>query len=365
MQKASSLQNTSQDIASTGTITHKPIWEVGVNYLSTFHRYSSSYTTDAILNRDFSKFSQDGIKIISISLYWYRIEGNVRGNYDDSFLNEVKRVITDANQYGLKVLVTFHTLWGPTDSPWCTPDYIIDPVSGNNTSLAVVRSDDMRQAFIDMVNHTVSYLSGTPGIWAWALLNEPWYSGRTWGEHDFITDNGKTQKENFITLIQELSTIVKNVDGRPVTVRFCCTSTQSRADGTEYIKNIFDEDWGGDQRIFDSLDFISFNSYIPDDSLQERWRDMTAQNIVGSANRNKQVWITEFGWFKTDNEVEQANAFETMLTFFGSLPVSECLAWQWTAGNIADENSKYASNLCANITTGEGKLAYEKLIEYG
>ena len=73
----------------------------------------------------------------------------------------------------------------------------------------------MEQAYIDMVNHTISCLAGTPGICAWAVLNEPWYY------HDLDVPIGNlTQKEMFIDLIQKLSQTVKNIDERPVTVRF-------------------------------------------------------------------------------------------------------------------------------------------------
>jgi len=57
----------------------------GVNYLSLYHMYSSDYTTDDILRRDFSRFQQDGINVISLSLSWYRLEGNTRGDYDGEY----------------------------------------------------------------------------------------------------------------------------------------------------------------------------------------------------------------------------------------------------------------------------------------
>jgi hypothetical protein len=348
---------------------------VGVNYLSTYHLYSPKYTTDAILNRDFSQFKQDGISTISISLHWYRLEGNTQGSYNgtlpdgsvygDIFLDNVKRVIETANQHGIKVLVTFHTLWGEDDSPWCTPDYVIDPVSGKNIGLAIVRSPEMRQAFIEMVTHTVTYLKGTPGIWAWAILNEPWYWGRTPTEHDFTTSNGQTQKENFITLFQELSNIVKTIDGRPTTIRFCNTHAYIGSDGTPRIKNIFVDDWGMDSRIFDSVDFVGLNAYMPDyPQLEDTWKNMTIANVLNSSEKNKQVWITEFGYFKSSNQTDQANAFEAMLQFYSTLPISGCLAWQWTDSTVQDAISQSFGNICADIQTGTGKIAYKTLCNF-
>ncbi|MEM5871754.1 MAG: hypothetical protein QW051_02690 [Candidatus Aenigmatarchaeota archaeon] len=86
----------------------------GVNYLSLYYLYS---VNDDVLRRDFSRFKKDGIKVISISLPWYRLEGNTRGSYDGiypdgsyygkRFLDNVKRVINIAKEYDLKVLLPF------------------------------------------------------------------------------------------------------------------------------------------------------------------------------------------------------------------------------------------------------------------
>jgi len=326
------LQSSSQNISSYGTINYSPSLGKGVNYLSLYHLYS---TTDDILRRDFSRFQKDGINVISLSLYWYRLEGNLRGSHDGihpdgspygrRFLDDVKRVIGIAHEYGIKVLVTIHTLWGEDDSPWCTPDYVIDPVSGQNTGLAIVRSEDMKQAFIDMFNHTVRYLAGTPGILAWALLNEPWY----WPHTLSPPYENINQKENFIDLIQKLSKIVKTLDGRLATVRFVNAHTWIGDDGVPRIKNIFIDDWGWDQRLFDALDFISFNAYIPEDSgLQDTWRNMTKENVVGSLQRNKRIWITEFG-SNSDNDAIQSDYCREMVEFYKTLPIDGWVAWFW------------------------------------
>jgi len=363
-------QSVSQTLPSSGTIMQVNATSAGLNYDSLYHAYS---TSDAILNRDFSQFKHDGISVISLSMYWYRLEGNIQGDYGgngsgaqpygDAFLANIKHVITVANQYGLKVLLTFHTLWG-TDSNWCTPTYVVDPISGTNDGLAIVRNDTMRQAFIDMFNHTVNYLAGTPGIWAWAVLNEPWYWGRTANEHDFITSNGQTQKENFITLIQQLSTIVKTNDGRPTTVRFCDTSTYT-SNGVNYIKNIFQQDWGMDPRIFSSLSFISFNPYLPTDpSLVNSWENMNTVNVQGTVNQGDKVWITEFG-INSDSDSVQSAGIVTSVAFFKTLPVEGWIAWCWegdcplSGGN--PDNYGQAFNLCASAN-GQPRPAYYNIL---
>lgn len=369
------LETTSQTITSTGTIinTNTRTMEVGLNYLSTYHLYSPKYTTDEILERDFSKFQQDGISVISLSLYWYRLEGNTKGSYNgtlpdgsiygDAFLANIKHVITTANQYGIKVIATLHTLWG-NDSTWCTPDYVIDPVSGRNIGLAVVRSPEMRQAFIDMVNHTVSYLAGSQGIWAWAILNEPWYWGRTMDEHDFITNSGQTQKDNFLTLFQELSNIVKTQDyEKQVTIRFCNTKEYIGTQGTPQIKNLFTDDWEMDIRLLNSIDFISFNVYPPNyPELDATWKSITTANVLNST-KTKQTWITEFGYCATNDQAQQANAYQAILTFFKTLPVKGCLAWQWTDSIAQDANLNSSANICPFYQTQDGTSAYGELCQ--
>ena len=371
------LQTDSLKLTISGVIVHpsERLMTLGLNYLSPYLTYSSMFQPDEVLRRDFTRFKADGIDIVSLEMYWYRLEGNTRGSYDggtsattnygDRFLDEIKRNIKIANESGIKVLLTFHTLWGNDDSPWCTPDYVVDPVAGNNIGLAIVRSDSMRQAFIDMFNHTVSYLSDTAGIWAWAVLNEPQYWGRNYDEHDFMTNNGNTQKENFITLFQELSNIVRTSDGRPVTIRLINAPVYTGLDGQQHIENIFANDWGWDQRLFDAVDFVSLNVYIPQHlQLVETWKNLTASNIVGISQINKQIWITEFGSALTDQSA-QANDYQTMLNFFATLPVSGCLAWQWTSGIIPpgwdDPESQSPYNICTDAANGTGGLAYSGL----
>jgi len=342
----------------------------GVNYDSLYHEYSSKYTTNDTLRRDFSRFQQDGISVISISLYWYRLEGDTMKDYDGTrpdgspygnrFLDDVKRVISIAHGYEIKVLVDIHTLWSRDDSAWCTPNYVIDPVSGENKGLAIVRSEDMRQAFLDMFNHTVNYLNGTEGIWAWSI-NEPWYWGRASTEHDFVTENGKTQKENFITLFQNLSYIVKTYDGRPFMIRFVNAHTTNTS-----IKNIFVEDWGWDQRIFDSLDFIGFNDYLPKNStLYDKWYNITKGNMDGSVQHNKKVFVTEFGYF-SDNDTLQSEMFEKTFEFYKNLPISGLFPWFWRCDSWKENPGLPGKgyNICLNATTGEGRQAYYKLVKF-
>jgi len=340
----------------------------GVNYLSLAHMYK---TSNEILRRDFLKFQRDGINVISLSLYWYRLEGNTRGDYDgvlevppygpygDRFLDDILRIIGLANEYDIKVLVTFHTFWGK-DSTWCTPDYVIDPVTGLNIGLAIVRSDGMRQAFIDMFTHAVQYLAGTEGIWAWALLNEPWY----WPHELPSPYENIDQKENFITLFENLSNIVKKLDGRPCTIRFS-NAHVNLINGKYIIKNIFEDDFGWDPRIFDALDFVGFNFYGSEyPKVYDSYLKITKANVEGCHQRNKRVWITEFGVLSDDDSV-QLQGYKKSIEIFYSLQLDGWISWYWESDNstpnISFGQAGKGMNVCANATTGEGRPAYYEL----
>jgi hypothetical protein len=331
----------------------------GIDYMSAWHAYDSKYTTDEILNRDFTHFKNDGIDHIGIYLYWYRLEGNKQGDYTssklfgDAFLENIKRVIKIANQHDIKVMVTISTLWG-ADSPWCTPDYVIDPVTGENQGLAVIRDPKMRQAFLDTFTHTVNYLKETDGIWCWAL-NEPWYYPRAlqppFGKID--------QKENFISLFQEMKTITKSLDGRPFTIQFPC----AHATNTN-VYNIFGNDWNWDPRIFDATDFISFSANPPSNrGLFNKWKSIVESNVTKCSQNEKKVWIAQTSSVGEDNY--QNNEYSQLLAFMKNLPLDGIMAWQWRGDAY---NTEWAppgtgSNLCADSAIGEGRPAYNMFVD--
>lgn len=329
----------------------------GVNFLALHHAYES---TDAVLDRDFAKFKNDGLDYISVSMFWHHLEGATRGDYSagDKFLSNVARVINKADEHGLKVLVTIHTMW---NAEWCIPKYVLDPVSGRRIGLAVVRSPEMKQAFLDMFTHTIDRLKGTRGIWAWAILNEPWY----WPQQLDPPYNTINQKESFIDLIQKLSRIVKTLDGRPVTIRFVSAHPYIAADGSPQIKNTFVEGWGWDQRIFDALDFIGLNIYIPEDSrLYSAWKTINQGNVLGCVQRNKEVWLTECGYKSDDNKV-QIEKYSRMMEFFKGLPISGLMPWYWRGDTRAGPMSPGGDfNLCSDGTTGEGRPSYNLFISF-
>ncbi len=334
-------------------VTYQP--EKGINYLSEWHWYNAEYTTDEILRRDFSRFQNDGIKYVSLPLWWYRLEGNTQGDYTgskwygDAVLENVKRVIAIAYEYNIETMISMHTLWG-TDSKWCTPDYVIDPVTGTNQGLAIVRSQEMQDAFIDMFTHTVDYLKGTPGIWCWSL-NEPWYSPNNLPAPFDQID----QKENFINLFQRMKDIAKQLDGRPFTVRFPTVHQEP-----EYVTDIFVDNWNWDERIFTILDFVTFTTYLPENSaLIDNWKTIIQGNVSGCIDRGAKVWISEFG-NRGGDSTQGMELFKEILSYLKTLPVEGLFVWMWRSDTIDEKFEPQAIkfNICADAVTGDGGPRY-------
>lgn len=326
----------------------------GLNYMSAWHLYDPKYTTDEILDRDFNRFKNDGINYIDICLYWYRLEGNTQGDfyssnkYGDAFLKNVRRIIETADRHNIKVMVTISTLWG-SDSPWCTPDYVIDPVTGENQGLAVVRSPEMHQAFLNMFSHTVNYLKGTKGIWCWAL-NEPWYyPSKLQPPYENID-----QKENFISLFQEMKSISASLDGRPFTIQFLCAHPWG-----EKVFDIFSNDWQWDPRIFEATDFISFSANPPSDTgLFDKWKPIVRSNVTRCHQKGEKVWIAQTS--SVGDNAFQIDKYGQIFQFMKTLPLEGIMPWQWRSDSFHPEWSVpgTGSNLCLDSTTGEGRPAY-------
>lgn len=377
----------SRNIPTQGKISYPSLLGPGLNYLSLYHEYSSNLTTDSILHRDFSRFQQDGMHSIVLGLYWYRLEGNIRGTYDgeylpypqeiggpfgNRFLDDIKRVCRIANEHGLKVLLAIHTLWGENESEWCTPDYVIDPVTGKNIGLAIVRSADMKQAFLDMFTHVVQYMADDTPFYGWIILNEPWY----WPLSLAPPFDHIEQKENFIDLMTKQHEIVRTFDPkRKITIKFCSIHIWNGTDAKLHVKNIFEECWQWDERILEIVDFAGFNIYfrvsgqeapMNDTELVDRWKSINEINVLWFTQHGKEVWITETGCQSDDDEFQRTRV-EWLLDYFKTLPVKATLGWYWESDET-DPNAKFgypgrSMNLCKD-TYGSPRPAYYELITF-
>ena len=347
------LQSSSLTISSKGVISYSARLHIGVNYVSTRNLYDEAITTDEILRTDFNKFKSDGIDHIALNLWWFRMVIYTRGDYYVVFFDNVYSVINIANQYEIKVLITFLVNW---DGSWATPDYVIDPVTGENMGFAIVRNESLKQAFLDMFTYAVQKLAGTPGIYAWQILNEPRAPlGSAGGEKEMIID-----------LMRKQRNVVKALDGRPVTVKFISNWVVQDPDGTWRYGSHFSDHFNWDPRIFEILDFIGFNAYpMKYPEVFDEYNSIVRDNVNGCVARGKRVWITEYG-YESDDDYQQLLAYQKFLGAWRTLNIDGILFHMWRSDS--DEwlptAPGHGFNLYKSRETGEPRPAYGAFLEF-
>lgn len=308
---------------------------IGVNYLTLYHRYDTPTET---LQRDFAKFKSDGVSTIVVAVFWYRLESS-RGVYNQQFLNNVIRVCNVAAQYGLEVMIDFHTLIQDSDA-WSNPAYV-------GAGMNLITDATIASSYVAMVTWTVNQLKGVPNIWSYAVLNEPWY----WPLDDW-------RKTNWINLMVEVSGVTRQTTGKLVTVRF--------------VGALFERDWGWDPRIIDALDFISLNAYINDGSSRaidwktaDEYSNGLGNVVRKAAGFGKQVQITEFGSNASDDSA-QADRYRTYTDIFkGTRNVIGWLSWGWDSAYDPNNPTWHA---CGTYSigvqsTGTPRPAYLVLVQ--
>jgi len=307
---------------------------LGVNYLSDGNAYGD--TTNSVLTRDFTFFRNNNITDVMIRLVWSAVESDTQGVYETSTINNVKRALTIADSLGLKVHISFWTHFQEY-ATWSVPAYVKDPYTGKQITLAIVRSDSMKQAWLNMVRYVVTQLQSYHAIAAWHIMNEPMY---------WDTFSGLDQKANFQALWTEAARLTRNLDSqdRPCTVRFA----------------IADSPWSGefDLSSIDSLDFVGVNVYVDlrnfDRLAWGSW-SMVHQAIRDAHARSKQIWWTEFGAWNDDIKV-QDDAFKAMLDVAKAEGVDGVMAWAWQSCDPSSE--RY--NICLD-SNGHATPAFYKL----
>lgn len=314
-----------------------PDGPLGVNYISRYHLYALS---DEELSRDFARFRSDGVNLINLSLYWYRLEGPERGQYHPEFIRNVQHVIASAHGHGLSVLVTMHTLWGD-DSRWCTPTYTIDS-KGVNRGAAIYVNEDARAGFLETFEWMVTELGEPDGLVGICMLNEPWY----WPHEPW-------KKENFVTLMQRQKDILTKHSPHLLSlIRFV---NHHSWNGT---KNIFAEDWGYDERVLDCLDVIGLNFYYSEGKDQV-CRDILADNVRELAARGKPILVTEFG---SPRASERAESYRRPIEIFRSHQphIIGWMAWMWCSQDWGAGRND--SHNVFDASRGEPTQAYAVMI---
>lgn len=145
---------------------------------------------------DYQRLSHSGINILRFGIYWAAIEPEP-GIFDEAYLQKVKEQLGYASKAGLFFFLDFHQdlygfsfgggapAWAEiTDSlPHITGDlwsdaYLISPAV--NRAFEHFWSNDpicgmgLQDHFLQMVQHTVQFFSGTPGLLGYDLWNEPY-----------------------------------------------------------------------------------------------------------------------------------------------------------------------------------------------
>jgi parallel beta-helix repeat protein len=270
--------------------------EFGVNYLATSYHYDPLYyLSDNTLEKDFSLFRQQGLTYITLVAVWKYLEPSM-GNYNHQALNDLKRVCGFAANHSLQVIIDFHTLMFENSSKipeWVSP----------RRFQTVFTNATVRQAWLNFLNDTASYLNDVDNISSWHMMNEP--ARKSWACDVSI--------EAFIQLWTEMKAIFKSYSNRPVSIRFAAY--------------VFDnpEHFNRDPRIYSICDYVALNWYNESLCSPEQ---LTA--IVGEIlQHNRPVMISEFGYNKTNDDHLQAKAYREFLELFRGIGVSSCVAWLW------------------------------------
>jgi hypothetical protein len=238
-------------------------------------------------------------------IYWYRVESS-QGVYNQQFINNVIRVCNVAAQYGLEVMIDFHTLIQESDA-WSNPEYV-------GVGMNLIANSTTASSYVAMVSWTIRQLRGVPNIWSYAVLNEPWY----WPLEQW-------RKTNWINLSVDLSRAVKAITDRPVTIRF--------------VGALFERDWNWNSTLLGALDFISLNAYVqPEQPWEIYWRtfDQYKTGLTNLAQKalslGKPVAITEFG-ANTSSDSEQMEWYQKYLAIFRSTPgLMGWFTYGWDSG---------------------------------
>jgi len=289
--------------------------EYGVNYLSTWWHYEPKYLSDQELDNDFRLFSDNSLKYVTLVVVWKYIEPAL-GNYNHTALDDLKRVCQFAAQHGLQAIIDFHTMMQEntfTMPTWLSP----------RKFETVLKNTTAKQAWLNFLDHTVSYLSTIENIHSWHMMNEP--ARGSWACNVTVDD--------FVNLWSEMRSIFKSHSTKPVSIRF--------AAGT------FDTHFNRDQRIYEVCDYVALNWY---ENLYSP-EHLTA--LVTEIRQHRTVMISEFGYDEIDDDILQAEAYRGYVELFKKIGVSVCIAWLWRADH--DQGSPdppgTGFNLAKNVTT--------------
>jgi endo-1,4-beta-mannosidase len=234
-------------------------------------------------------------------------------HYDDythlstTGLNNIKKVLTEANKYGINVNLDF----------WTQFTYALGRPSWVSDYYNIVDSSDIKAHYIRYMLAVVNELKGYPALESYTVLNEPFYS----------TSSYKALFQSFFT---ESYQALKDADpSNIVTCRFTLSYTPSSGKYDKSVYSIFD--------VFAITEYLDPGN--PSDTRYNSKWSYWDTTVADLKTQGKRLWVIEFGassdW-ATESQI--ATRYALSLDKFASSGVCDrAYAWAWQKINGSGE----------------------------
>lgn len=274
--------------------------ETGINYLSYGNGW---YESNALLQSDFDRFQQDGIRHLSLRVMWSTMMPT-NDSLSQNALNNIKRVLNWSQIYDIKVDLA---LWTQFGSSLGLPNWV-------GRSYFSLFTEPNKGYYLSYIQSIVSELKNCSAIETWDVLNEPYY-------------NSTSQKSDAEAFIADSVLAVKAIDStRPVLVRFPLGVTPASG---KY-----------NSTIYDAVDIFAITIYLnasnPNDRIYGSNWAYYEKTLADCKALGKQFWVIEFG--STNNDSESVQLFyQANLAKFLQDGVDRAYAWTWQSRNADTE----------------------------
>jgi hypothetical protein len=284
----------------------------GLTYYGNYQDWSG--IPDSVLDRDFARFQNDGIKLILLPVFWNSAEGSTPGSYKTEVFSRLNHIIDKAREYGIKVVMNIHTWYTGTN----VPSY------AENQRNTIVNST-IRQYWLNFVKYFIRALD-KENVESFQVFNE--LSHHSWSMN--------VTQDQFYDFCISTFEAARSVTYKPISARW-------GGDGTN----------GMEDRFYGIFDYFCTNYY---DAYNE---PSQLQNIFNKVRLyNRDLWITEYGLATSDDQA-QAQRYESNLSLFKSVGIHTAVNWWWSGLRGVGE-TRY------NIADGSGnpRPAYYVVVSY-
>ncbi len=138
----------------------------------------------------FKYYQGKNLRLIRLPIRWEHIQKSLWGALDANEVTRLKSCISDANAYGLKIIVDVH-------------NYARYKVNGTKQ---VVGRDFDKSALGDLWKRLANELKGYSNLWAYDLMNEPWGMGPN-------DDDSATGQQLWFDVAQATINDIRTIDG--------------------------------------------------------------------------------------------------------------------------------------------------------